>query len=121
LPGLARYRADGVIEHRESYEAVLKNNNDQFAQKEVNADYMNRILEMELNNLSDTAFVLPDAYVTPTIGWIKELSNITCELRKQSIVLHGKSGTTIHKNIWPIVQDSMRLADEIKQIVYRRS
>jgi hypothetical protein len=113
LPGLARYHADAkTLEHRQSYEAVLKGNKNQFVQSEINASRPLNRTALDLKK-DDTAFILPNAYINPTVAWIGELTQIVQDLRQKNIILHGKAGTTIHKNIWPIIQDSRQLAKEI--------
>ena len=111
LPGLARYITENILPHRVSYEAILKDNGSQFAQLELNSAHMDW-LDWNISEES-TEFIIPDAYIVPTIAWIEEQQRLLEGFNEYGIVLHGKAGTGIHKNIWPIVQDSKKLAKAI--------
>jgi len=106
LPGLARYYANQTPWHRVSYEGILKNADSPYLQFELNADW-----DYNLTGINE--FIIPDAYIVPTVAWIQEQTGIAIQFADSDIILHGRAGTGLHKNVWPIIQESDELARKL--------
>ena len=111
LEFLAKYSALTSDEfYRMSAERVIKQNTSQHVQYELN---LKRCAGTWFNR--GETFVIPQAYVVPTIDWIKKSKQIESDLLEDNIFLHGRAGKGVHMNIWAIICCGRDLVDSLCQ------
>lgn len=111
LEFLAKYSALTSDEfYRMSAERVIKQNESQFVQYELN---LRRCAGTWFDR--GEAFVVPQAYVVPTVDWIHRSKKVESDLLEDNIYLHGRAGRGFHMNIWAIVCRGKELVNSLFQ------